>query len=38
MYKDLLVNIDKTKVIVLNTIHAWVMRSEPEFFLEEEKW
>ena len=28
---------DKTKVIVFNTTQAWVTRSEPEFFLGEEK-
>ena len=28
---------DKTKVMVFNTTQAWVTRSEPEFFLGEEK-
>ena len=34
MDKGLSVNLDKTKVMVFQ---AWIMRSEPEFFLEEEK-
>ena len=38
MDKDLLINLDKTKVMVFNTTQAWVTRSEPEFFLGEEKW
>ena len=28
---------DKTKVMVFSTTQAWVTRSEPEFFLGEEK-
>ena len=35
--KGLLVNKDKTKVMVFNTTQAWVTRSEPEFFLGEKK-
>ena len=35
--KGLLINMDKTKVMVFNTIQAWVTRLEQEFFLGEEK-
>ena len=35
--KGLSINMDKTKVIMFSTTQAWVTRSEPEFFLEEEK-
>ena len=35
--KGLSVNIDKTKVMVFNTTQAWVTKSEPEFFLGQEK-
>ena len=34
MNKGLSINLDKTKVMVFQ---AWIMRSEPDFFLEEEK-
>ena len=35
--KGLSINMDKTKVMVFNTTQAWVTRSEPKFFLGEEK-
>ena len=35
--KGLSINMDKIKVMVLNTTKAWVTRSELEFFLGEEK-
>ena len=35
--KCLSVNIDKTKVMVFNTMEAWVTILEPKFFLEKEK-
>ena len=35
--KYLLVNLDITKVIVFNIPQNWVRRSEPDFFLGEEK-
>ena len=35
--KGMLINIDKTKVMVFNTTYTWVTSSEPEFFLGEEK-
>ena len=36
MDKGLLVNLDN-KVMVFNTTQGWITRSEPEFFLGEEK-
>ena len=38
MDKDLLINLDKTKVMVFNTTQACEIRPETEFFLGEEKW
>ena len=35
--KVLSVNLDKTEVMMFNTTQEWVIRSEPEFFLGEEK-
>ena len=35
--KFLLINIDKSNMMVFNTTQAWVTRSEPEFFLGEEQ-
>ena len=35
--KDLSINMDITKVMVFNTTQAWVTKSEPNFFLGEEK-
>ena len=35
--KGLSISMNKTKVMVFNTTQAWVIRSEPEFFLGEEK-
>ena len=35
--KGLSSNMDKSKVMVLNTTQAWVTRSEPELILREEK-
>ena len=37
MDKRLSINMDKTKMMVFNTTEAWVIRSETEFFLGEEK-
>ena len=37
MDKGLLVNIDETKVMMFNTMHPWVTRSELEFLLGEHK-
>ena len=37
MDKGLLINMDKTKVMVFNTTQAGVTRSEPKFFLGEKK-
>ena len=34
---SLSVNLDKAEVMMVNTSQAWIMSSEPEFFMGEEK-